>query len=310
MFGLKRALIRLQIARGTTEKGRRPQIAAWYHQKGRRTLPKARAGIGGGWSASGKAGGGGASPEKASRAFTHRRVRCSRRSGKLRVASAWMSFWFRCLHKSWRSSPGAPSGVVGVGKDVAGKFRRKILPAVLKPFIGRFVVVYFDDILIYSRSCEDHEEHLKQGVETDLEKIKAIVDWLVLINIHEAANKAFEEIKSKMVNPPILRLPDFEKVFEVACDASHVGIGASLSQEGHPVAFFSEKVNEAKKKYSTYDLEFYAVVQVIRHDNIISVTTNLFCIQIMKPCDILILKRSLTLDMQNGVVFFSCLPLI
>ncbi|RVX03925.1 Transposon Ty3-I Gag-Pol polyprotein [Vitis vinifera] len=213
----------------------------------------------------------------------------------------------------------------------------RIMTQVLKPFIGRFVVVYFDDILIYSRSCEDHEEHLKQvmrtlraekfyinlkkctfmspsvvflgfvvsskGVETDPEKIKAIVDWPVPTNIHEvrsfhgmatfyrrfirnfssimapitecmkpglfiwtkAANKAFEEIKSKMVNPPILRLPDFEKVFEVACDASHVGIGAVLSQEGHPVAFFSEKLNGAKKKYSTYDLEFYAVVQAIRH---------------------------------------------
>ena len=36
----------------------------------------------------------------------------------------------------------------------------------------------------------------------------------------KATNKVFEEIKSKMVNPPILRLPDFKKVFEVAYDAS------------------------------------------------------------------------------------------
>ena len=41
--------------------------------------------------------------------------------------------------------------------------------------------------------------------------------------------------------------------------------------------------------------------------NIISVIRNLFCIWIMKSCDILILKRSLTLDKQNGVVFFSYL---
>ena len=44
--------------------------------------------------------------------------------------------------------------------------------------------------------------------------------------------------------------------------------------------------------------------------NIISVTRYWFCIQIMKHCDILILKKSLTLDIQTEVVFFSYLPLI
>ena len=69
----------------------------------------------------------------------------------------------------------------------------------------------------------------------------------------KAATKAFNEVKQKMTEAPVMRLPDFTKPFEVECDTSGIGIGGVFSQECHPIAYFNEKLNDAKQKYSTYD---------------------------------------------------------
>ena len=74
----------------------------------------------------------------------------------------------------------------------------------------------------------------------------------------------FQLLKKKITEKPILVLPDFNKPFQVKCDASGEAIGVFLSQEDRPIAYFSEKLNKSKKKYSSYDKEFYAVVQSLK----------------------------------------------
>ena len=80
----------------------------------------------------------------------------------------------------------------------------------------------------------------------------------------EEAEKSFIVLKKKITEQPILVLLDFGKTFQVRCDASGLAIGVFLSQDNKQNACLSEKLNDAKKKYSTYDKEFYAVIQAFK----------------------------------------------
>jgi len=81
---------------------------------------------------------------------------------------------------------------------------------------------------------------------------------------NEAVKKSFQLLKKKMTERPILRLPNFNKLFQVRYDVSGTTIGAVLSQEDKPVVSFREKLNESRHKYSSYDKEFYVVVQALK----------------------------------------------
>ncbi|KAJ0495336.1 putative nucleotidyltransferase, Ribonuclease H [Helianthus annuus] len=213
----------------------------------------------------------------------------------------------------------------------------RLMNHVFKPFIGKFLVVYFNDILVYSESVEQHLDHLRQvfgvlreqklyanlkkchffspeviflgyivsgnGIRMDESKVEAITSWPSPTSLHDVrsfhglasfyrrfiknfssivaliteylkatrfvwskdAEEAFTALKSVVTQAPCLALPDFSLVFQVECDASGLAIGGVLSQRSRPIAFFSEKLSDTRRHYSTYDKEFYAIVRSLEY---------------------------------------------
>ena len=79
-----------------------------------------------------------------------------------------------------------------------------------------------------------------------------------------AQEEAFTVLKAKLKHAPLLQPADFNKTFELECDASGIGLGGVLLQEGKPVTYFSEKLSGPSLNYSTYDKELYALVRTLQ----------------------------------------------
>ena len=217
---------------------------------------------------------------------------------------------------------------------------------VLNEFLDDFVMVYLDDILIYSKTKTDHEAHVRKVLQrlreeelianirkceffkTELEflgflisgagtlpsrnKIKAVQEWPVPTNVQEVrqfvglashyrqfirdfaalassltdltrgtgakrraitwsdeCQHAFDEIKSRLSQAPVLSPPDPYKPYIIETDACDYGVGAVLLQEGpdgirHPIAFESKKLSPEERSYPAQEREMLAILHALR----------------------------------------------
>ena len=58
--------------------------------------------------------------------------------------------------------------------------------------------------------------------------------------------------------------PDFNKVFEIYTDASSKQLGAVITQDNKPIAFFSWKLSDTQRKYSITKIELLALVETLK----------------------------------------------
>nr|GEU82216.1 putative reverse transcriptase domain-containing protein [Tanacetum cinerariifolium] len=167
-----------------------------------------------------------------------------------------------------------------------------LMNRVCRSYLDKFVIVFIDDILIYSKSKEENEVHLKLILEL-LEKEKLFRKflkcefWLQKIRFlgHAIYRKlaksltlltqkdkkfewgneeenAFQTLKDMLCDDLLLALPEGANDFVVYCDASNKGFGCVLMQRNKVIAYASIQLKDHEKNYTTHDLELGAVKEL------------------------------------------------
>ncbi|GJR61574.1 putative reverse transcriptase domain-containing protein [Tanacetum coccineum] len=175
-----------------------------------------------------------------------------------------------------------------------------LMNRVCRPYLDKFLIVFIDDILIYSKTREEHVEHLRlvlgllkkeklyakfskcefwlrevqflrhvingDAIHVDPSKIEAVKNWKAPRTPTEGEEQelAVETLKDKLCNAPVLALLGGLEDFVVYCDASEIGLCYVLMQRGKVIAYASRQLKIHEKNYATYDLELRAIVFALK----------------------------------------------
>ncbi|GKC23076.1 putative reverse transcriptase domain-containing protein, partial [Tanacetum coccineum] len=117
---------------------------------------------------------------------------------------------------------------------------------------------------------EEHEflGHVINGecIHVDPSKIEAVKNWEAsrtsskvcsFLGLAGVIERAFQTLKDKLCNAPVLALSDGPEDFMMYCDASSLGLGCVLMQRGKVIAYASRKLKTHEKNYTTHDLELW-----------------------------------------------------
>ena len=76
--------------------------------------------------------------------------------------------------------------------------------------------------------------------------------------------QAFDDIKAAIAKETVLAYPDFLKPFEIYTDTSSTQLGAVITQDNRPIAFFSRKLYKTQQKSSVTEIELLAIVETLK----------------------------------------------
>ncbi|GKA97567.1 putative reverse transcriptase domain-containing protein [Tanacetum coccineum] len=166
-----------------------------------------------------------------------------------------------------------------------------LMNRVCKLYLDKFVIVFIDDILIYSRlhvdpaKIEAVKNWTSPTTPTEIRQFLGLAGYYqrfikdfskIAKSLTELTQKnkkyiwgkdqesAFQLLKQKLYEAPILALPEGNDNFVVYSDASHQGLGAVLMQREKVIAYASRQLKPNEENYTTHDLELGAVVFALK----------------------------------------------